>query len=147
MTLERTPWHDAAGFVERNEEEQAAMVERARATNRARATEAFSEASFPVEITAEEREVGVQTYRYFMQRLKRAVPWLIKDDRIEVTKKTLAPGPLEQNPTDLLVVGSRGLSAARRLLLGSVSTALVNHAPCPVLVVRPPVTKPPGPTR
>ncbi len=54
---------------------------------------------------------------------------------------------LEQNPTDLLVVGSRGLSAARRLLLGSVSTALVNHAPCPVLVVRPPVTKPPGPTR
>jgi nucleotide-binding universal stress UspA family protein len=44
---------------------------------------------------------------------------------------------LEQHPTDLLVVGSRGLSAARRLLLGSVSTALVNHAPCPVLVVRP----------
>jgi nucleotide-binding universal stress UspA family protein len=39
--------------------------------------------------------------------------------------------------TDLLVVGSRGLSAAERLLLGSVSTALVTHAPCPVLVVRP----------
>jgi nucleotide-binding universal stress UspA family protein len=48
---------------------------------------------------------------------------------------------LEQHPTDLLVVGSRGLSAARRLLLGSVSTALVTHAPCPVLVVRSP-TKP-----
>ncbi len=39
---------------------------------------------------------------------------------------------------DLLVVGSRGLSTAERLLLGSVSTALVTHAPCPVLVVRPP---------
>ena len=49
---------------------------------------------------------------------------------------------LEQNPTDLLVVGSRGLSAARRLLLGSVSGAMVNHAPCPVLVVRPAATKP-----
>lgn len=49
-------------------------------------------------------------------------------------------GHLEQHPTDLLVVGSRGLSAARRLLLGSVSTALVTHAPCPVLVVRPPST-------
>jgi nucleotide-binding universal stress UspA family protein len=47
---------------------------------------------------------------------------------------------LEQHPTDLLVVGSRGLSTARRLLLGSVSTALVTHAPCPVLVVRPPAT-------
>jgi nucleotide-binding universal stress UspA family protein len=49
---------------------------------------------------------------------------------------------LEQHPTDLLVVGSRGLSTARRLLLGSVSTALVNHAPCPVLVVRPAPTPP-----
>jgi len=43
---------------------------------------------------------------------------------------------LELHPTDLLVIGSRGLSAARRLLLGSVSTAMVTHAPCPVLVVR-----------
>jgi len=42
--------------------------------------------------------------------------------------------------SDLLVVGSRGLSAAKRLVLGSVSAALVNHAPCPVLVVRPPTT-------
>ncbi|MGA9839354.1 MAG: universal stress protein [Thermoplasmata archaeon] len=48
---------------------------------------------------------------------------------------------LEQHPTDLLVLGSRGLSAAKRLLLGSVSDAVVHHAPCPVLVVRPVVTK------
>jgi len=51
-------------------------------------------------------------------------------------------GLLERRPTDILVVGSRGLSTARRLLLGSVSTALVTHAPCPVLVVRPPPTAP-----
>ena len=56
-------------------------------------------------------------------------------------------GYLEQHPTDLLVVGSRGLSTARRLLLGSVSSALVNHAPCPVLVVRPTTTKPTSTTR
>ncbi len=49
---------------------------------------------------------------------------------------------LEQHPTDLLVIGSRGLSAARRLLLGSISTAMVTHAPCPVLVVRTAPTKP-----
>jgi nucleotide-binding universal stress UspA family protein len=49
------------------------------------------------------------------------------------------------DPPDLLVVGSRGLSTAQRLLLGSVSTALVTRAPCPVLVVR---TKPkPSPPR
>jgi nucleotide-binding universal stress UspA family protein len=48
---------------------------------------------------------------------------------------------LEEHPTDLLVIGSRGLSTARRILLGSVSTAMVTHAPCPVLVVRTPPTK------
>ncbi len=44
---------------------------------------------------------------------------------------------LSRNPQDLIVVGSRGLSRSRRLLLGSVSTGLVNAAHCPVLVVRP----------
>jgi len=44
---------------------------------------------------------------------------------------------LATNHQDLAVVGSRGLSRGRRLLLGSVSTQLVAEAPCPVLVVRP----------
>ncbi|MGA8709613.1 MAG: universal stress protein [Thermoplasmata archaeon] len=50
---------------------------------------------------------------------------------------------LGRNPQDLLVVGSRGLTRGRRLLLGSVSSGLVNSAHCPVLVVRP---GPPHPT-
>jgi nucleotide-binding universal stress UspA family protein len=53
---------------------------------------------------------------------------------------------LSQNPQDLLVVGSRGLSRSRRLLLGSVSSGLVNSALCPVLVVRPGPPLPAGPT-
>jgi nucleotide-binding universal stress UspA family protein len=36
----------------------------------------------------------------------------------------------------VVVVGSRGRGAIRRALLGSVSTFVVNNAPCPVLVVR-----------
>ncbi len=39
--------------------------------------------------------------------------------------------------SDLLVIGSRGIGGVRRLLLGSVSSALVQTAPCPVVVVRP----------
>ncbi len=48
---------------------------------------------------------------------------------------------LDAHPADLVVVGSRGLSTAKRLLLGSVSSGLVTHAPCPVLVVRPAPTR------
>ena len=51
---------------------------------------------------------------------------------------------LAKNPQDLLVVGSRGLSPGRRLLLGSVSSGLVNTAQCPVLVVRPGPPPPSG---
>ena len=39
---------------------------------------------------------------------------------------------------DLIVVGARGHSAVERLLVGSVSSELVDQAPCPVLVVRTP---------
>jgi nucleotide-binding universal stress UspA family protein len=44
---------------------------------------------------------------------------------------------LKESPHDLLVVGTRELPRAQRLLLGSVSARLVTSAPCPVLVVRP----------
>jgi nucleotide-binding universal stress UspA family protein len=37
---------------------------------------------------------------------------------------------------DLIVVGTRGLNVAQRTLLGSVSTKIVHHAECDVLVVR-----------
>ena len=42
----------------------------------------------------------------------------------------------EEWKVDMIVVGTRGLTGFKKLLLGSVSTALVSHAPCSVLVVR-----------
>jgi len=43
---------------------------------------------------------------------------------------------LEANRSDLLVVGSRGLTGSERFQLGSVSETLLKYAPCSVLVVR-----------
>ena len=36
----------------------------------------------------------------------------------------------------LIVVGTRGMTGFKKLILGSVSSGLVNHAPCPVLIAR-----------
>src|ERR687896_211534 len=41
-----------------------------------------------------------------------------------------------ENSVDLIVMGSRGLTGFKRLLLGSVANAVVSNAPCPVMVVR-----------
>ncbi|MGF1478560.1 MAG: universal stress protein [Cyanophyceae cyanobacterium] len=40
---------------------------------------------------------------------------------------------------DLIVIGRRGLSGLKELLLGSVSNYVVHHAPCSVMVVHPPL--------
>ena len=37
---------------------------------------------------------------------------------------------------DLIVTGTRGMTGFKKLVLGSVSSGLVNHAHCPVLIVR-----------
>lgn len=41
-------------------------------------------------------------------------------------------------PADLVVVGARGTSARKDVPLGSVAVKILGHAPCPVLVARPP---------
>ena len=42
----------------------------------------------------------------------------------------------EENIIDLIVVGTRGESGFKRLLLGSVASRIVTYAYCPVLVVK-----------
>lgn len=45
-------------------------------------------------------------------------------------------GYVQKEHPDLVVLGSRGLSAAGRFLLGSVSDGILHHVHCSVLVVR-----------
>jgi nucleotide-binding universal stress UspA family protein len=42
----------------------------------------------------------------------------------------------EEQRSDLIVVGNRGMTGAKRFLLGSVPNKISHHAPCSVLIVR-----------
>ncbi|MDG7049814.1 MAG: universal stress protein [Nitrososphaerota archaeon] len=42
----------------------------------------------------------------------------------------------KKSRTDLIVVGSKGLGAVLRFMLGSVSTKIANHSLCSVLIVK-----------
>lgn len=42
----------------------------------------------------------------------------------------------EEHDMDLIIVGSRGLGNVKKLFLGSVSNNVVQHAKCPVLVMK-----------
>ncbi len=42
----------------------------------------------------------------------------------------------EEQRCDLIVVGNRGMTGAKRFLLGSVPNRVSHHAPCSVLIVR-----------
>lgn len=64
-------------------------------------------------------------------------------NKLKITGEALQGSPqqvivevAEHWGADLIVMGSRGLNAWNRLLLGSVSNAVVHHAKCSVEIVR-----------
>ena len=42
----------------------------------------------------------------------------------------------EERQADLIVVGNKGMTGAKRFLLGSVPNKVSHHAPCSVLIIR-----------
>jgi len=72
-------------------------------------------------------------------RLKKALPDVtVKGKAIAGSPKRVIADEASEWKADLIVVGSHGYPAWERLLLGSVSQAVVSHAKCSVEVVRSP---------
>ncbi|TLX87413.1 MAG: universal stress protein, partial [Thaumarchaeota archaeon] len=40
------------------------------------------------------------------------------------------------NKVDMIVIGSRGMTGLKKLLLGSVANGVITYSHCPVLVVK-----------
>jgi nucleotide-binding universal stress UspA family protein len=59
-------------------------------------------------------------------------------DVVIATKSTVAEivDYAENHKVDLIVIGTRGRSGFKKLLLGSVASGVVNYAHCPVMVVK-----------
>jgi len=60
---------------------------------------------------------------------------------VKVVKKLVDGIPDEEiiklaRKSDLIVMGSKGMTALDRILIGSVSEKVMHHAPCPVMIVR-----------
>ena len=106
---------------------------------------ASTEAWVPTEVPESEIRLYQEIVDKAVERAKAAGLKAVTGVGLEGVVVDEIVGYLETNPTDLLVLGSRGLGAAKRLLLGSVSDAVSHHAGCPVLLVRSPA--PPKPSR
>lgn len=95
----------------------------------------------------DDAEIDAATRKHVNQLVDEAVDEL-RAARPDVTvpevTRTVLPGPAAMTlvdiskGSDLLVVGSHGRSGLRQLVLGSVAHACVQHAGCPVTVVRVP---------
>lgn len=66
-----------------------------------------------------------------------------KKDGLEVQTHPVEAGPAdailniaEETDADLIVVGNKGMTGARRFVLGSVPNNISHHAPCSVMIVR-----------
>jgi nucleotide-binding universal stress UspA family protein len=67
----------------------------------------------------------------------------VKAEGIEVQTHPVEGDPAEailkvaeDTKADLIVVGNKGMTGARRFLLGSVPNKVSHHAPCSVIIVR-----------
>jgi nucleotide-binding universal stress UspA family protein len=66
-----------------------------------------------------------------------------RQEGVEVQTHPVEGGPsdailevAEETKADLIVVGNKGMTGARRFLLGSVPNNVSHHAPCSVMIVR-----------
>ncbi|HVB99208.1 MAG TPA: universal stress protein [Candidatus Dormibacteraeota bacterium] len=97
------------------------------------------------EMTGYDADLSVvwREQRKTVEALAKKIAGELRSKKLEVKSQVLEGDPRSEIvdvaskwKADLIVVGSHGRKGLERFLMGSVSDAVVHHAPCSVLVVR-----------
>jgi nucleotide-binding universal stress UspA family protein len=88
-------------------------------------------------------EIKQQAQQY-LDKIKQKLPNQHDDNKIQMRTELISSatavagivGFAEKENVDLIVIGTRGRSGFKRLLLGSVASGVVNYAHCPVMIVK-----------
>ena len=60
----------------------------------------------------------------------------VEDDLLEGPAAEAILSVAKIRKADLIILGTRGMGSLKGLMVGSVSSKVMHHAPCPVLIVR-----------
>jgi nucleotide-binding universal stress UspA family protein len=98
--------------------------------------------SIPILTGAEVSRIA-EASRGFGNRILRDGEEKVKAEKVQVEKKLVEGHAVEEivraateGNFDLIVIGARGISHIREILLGSVTDGVIHHVHCPVLVVK-----------
>ncbi|MEZ0319775.1 MAG: universal stress protein [Pyrobaculum sp.] len=100
---------------------------------------ALGSALFVITVATDPSQVALERARKTAEEAAKAIASAGLEAEVEVRNGAPATEILnyaEEKEADLIVMGSRGLSAIQRLVLGSVSQAVASRAKVPVLIVK-----------
>jgi nucleotide-binding universal stress UspA family protein len=124
------------------------------------ATELAKAVGATIHLVSAYEPVGNQRLREEQQQVPEDMSWMVNQrEDVDATLKEAAEGigeagvPVdtyarqgdpadaildvaEEKDADLIVVGNKGMTGAKRFLLGSVPNKVSHHAPCSVMIIR-----------
>jgi nucleotide-binding universal stress UspA family protein len=87
--------------------------------------------------------ITTQNVRDSCEELLEEASLKVRSERIEVEIEVAGGDAVDviarkskEGKFDLIVMGARGLSTLKKILVGSVSEGVIKNAPCPVLIVK-----------